>query len=53
MSALSTVRERHSRSQDGVDAAEAIAAGWRRRQLARRVVFETGRMAPMLYHGLR
>ena len=36
-----------------VSTAEAIIASLVKAPACRRVVFETGRMAPMLYHGLR
>jgi transposase len=36
-----------------ISTAEAIFASLAKAPSCRRVVFETGRMAPMLYHGLR
>ncbi len=38
--------------QKTVSTPEAIAASLAKAPTCRRIVFETGRMAPMLYHGL-
>src|SRR5580700_4601119 len=44
-------RRRRARGEGAVDAAD-IAAALAQAPACRRIVFETGRMAPMLFHGL-